>query len=53
MTKFIKYVWLLLAVGAFIGVCTGATHHLFTMGISALMYAVCRNDGEEENDTLA
>ena len=53
MTKFIKYVWLLLAIVAFITACCGATHQLFSFGISALMYAVCREDGENGNDTVA
>lgn len=46
--KFIKYIWLILAIGAFIGVFLGYTHHILTFGISSLMYIVCRNDGEEE-----
>lgn len=53
MTRFLKYVWLLLAVGAFIGVCCGATHQVVSMGIAALMYAICRNDDDRKDDTLA
>lgn len=45
--KFIKYLWLGLAIAAFIGVCCGAVHQVLTFGISALMYAVCRNDDSE------
>lgn len=46
--KFIKFVWLALAIAAFAGVCCGASHHVITFGISALMYVICRHDSEEE-----
>lgn len=48
MKEFLKYIWLLLAIIAFVGVCFGHNHQIVTFGISSLMYVICRHDSEEE-----
>ena len=48
MEKILKYVWLGLAVGSVIAaVGFGAWHHLFTCGISVIMYLAMDDDQEE------
>ena len=48
MTKFIHYVWLALAIAAFIGVSLGATHHVFTFAISCIMFVATKERDKEE-----
>lgn len=50
MTKFDKYIWLALAIGAFIGVCCGKNWHIATFAISAIMYVICRLEERYDNE---
>lgn len=45
MEKILKYVWLVLAIGSAVAVLGfGAWHHLFTCGISVVMYLAMGDD---------
>lgn len=47
MEKILKYVWLVLAIGSAVAVLGfGAWHHLFTCGISVVMYLAMGDDQE-------
>ena len=51
MEKILKYVWLILAIGSAVAVLGfGAWHHLFTCGISVVMYLAMGDDQEDSKN---
>lgn len=49
MKKILKYIWLGLAIGSLIGVVGfGATHHLLTCGLCAIMYLASNDEADQK-----